>query len=313
MSTRYPRICGVFNQKGGVGKSLVSSILAEYAAIKQSMNVLVVDLDMQCNSSDYWVGMENCPNSPGGQLPPKHPEYIAGEPDFKDVEERSTIADTFYGKEILEYETYINPKNGFTGKVNILLGHPSLLEKINTEFSNDSGQIEPNVINRLREVLFNEYVGEEYELVILDTGPSRNPVFRSAIRAATHALIPFECEEKSMQGINAMMQVIQSENFSRSESNGVELVGLVPNKVRINTNLHRGTLDLLHERLPNFMMPYDLYLPQSTAFPERDLKGINPRSIFQISKSHTALKHSEALCQYVLERIFGKGRVHKAA
>jgi chromosome partitioning protein len=61
------------------------------------------------------------------------------------------------------------------------------------------------------------------------------------------------------------------------------------------------------------MMPYDLYLPQSTAFPERDLKGINPRSIFQINQSHTAFKHSEALCKYILERIFGKARVSKVA
>ena len=59
MAIKMPIILGIFNQKGGVGKSLVTSIVAEYAAIKADMNVLVVDLDMQCNSSDYWVGMEN--------------------------------------------------------------------------------------------------------------------------------------------------------------------------------------------------------------------------------------------------------------
>ena len=57
MKRQLPYILGVFNQKGGVGKSLVSAIVAEYAAIKAKMNVLVVDLDMQCNSSDYWVGI----------------------------------------------------------------------------------------------------------------------------------------------------------------------------------------------------------------------------------------------------------------
>jgi len=306
-----PVIIAVVNQKGGVGKSLVSSIVAEYASIKANMNVLVVDLDMQCNSSDYWVGMENSPQSNGGQLPPIHPDWVEGHEDYEGIEQRSTIADTFYGKEILAYETFISPNNGFKGKVDCLLGHPSLLEKINTEFSNESGQIESKVINRLKEVLFNEFVGEEYDLVVLDTGPSRNPVFRSAIRCATHAVIPFEPEEKSLQGINAMIQVIQSDNFSRPDDNQLKLVGLIPNKVKMNTKLHKGTLDMLYDKLNPIMLPRDLYLPNSTAFPERDLKGINPKSIFQISKHHTALKHSESLCNHILNKVFGETDINK--
>ncbi|MEZ8191708.1 MULTISPECIES: ParA family protein [Vibrio] len=310
MSSKNPLILGVFQQKGGVGKTAVSSIVAEYASIKTHMNVLVVDLDMQCNSSDYWVGMESSSQSTGGQLPPIHPDWSADDPDCEDIEERSTIADTFYGKEVLPYETFVNPKNGFTGKVDCLLGHPALLEKINTEFSNESGQIEKKVINRLKEVLFNEYVGEDYDLVVLDTGPSRNPVFRSAIRCATHAVIPFEPEEKSMQGINAMIQVIQSDNFARDDENQLNLVGLVPNKVKINTKLHKGTLDMLHESLGSIMLPDDIYLPYSIAYPERDLKGISPKSIFQISKHHTALKHSESLCKHILCEIFGSVEIN---
>lgn len=310
MHRQTPYILGIYQQKGGVGKSLVSSIVAEYAAIKTHMSVLVVDLDMQCNSSDYWVGMESSPQSTGGQLPPKHPDWEADNDDYEGIEQRSTIADTFYGKEVLPYETFINHKNGFKGKVDCLLGHPALLEQINTEFSNASGQIETKVINRLKDVLFNEYVGEEYDLVVLDTGPSRNPVFRSAIRCATHAVIPFEPEEKSMQGINAMIQVIQSDNFSRSDDEQLELIGLVPNKVKRNTNLHKGTLEMLHSKLGSIMLPRELYLPNSTAFPERDLKGINPKSIFQISKHHTALQHSEALCKHILCEIFGKSKIN---
>lgn len=311
MKQQLPYILGVFNQKGGVGKSLVSAIVAEYAAIKAKMNVLVVDLDMQCNSSDYWVGMENAPHATGGQLPPIHPDYVEGHEDFIDVEARSTIADTFFGKEILAYETFVKAENGFEGKVDCLLGHPALLEKINTEFSNDSGQIEAKVINRLKDVLYNEFVAQEYDLVVLDTGPSRNPVFRSAIRCATHACIPFEPEEKSLQGINAMIQVITSENYSRSNEEQLQLIGLVPNKVKANTKLHKSTLELLYNELPSIMLPRDLYLPNSTAFPERDLKGINPKSIFQISKHHTALQHSVTLCEHIIGSIFTPSELKK--
>jgi chromosome partitioning protein len=294
-------VLAVLNQKGGVGKTTVSAVLAEYAAIALGLRVLVVDLDMQCNSSDYWVGMEPAPNATGGQLPPPHPDYD-GDPD---IEERSSIADTFFGKAALPYPTYIEPNNGFKGRVEILMGHPERLERINTEFDNASGRIDSEVIQRIGNVLHQEAIVEDYDLVILDTGPSRNPVFRAALRAATHTVIPFEPEEKSLQGINAMLQAITSENFSRNPEDEVKLVGLLPNKVRTSTRIHMSTLDMLREELPEILCPSDIFLPQSTAYPERDIKGITPKSIFQIANSHKARQQAELVGDYVLSNVLG--------
>lgn len=294
------KVLAVLNQKGGVGKTTVASVIAEYAAIVAKKNVLVVDLDMQCNSSDYWVGMESAPQATGGQLPPLHPDYD-GDPD---LDSRSSIADIFFGKAVLPHSTYIREENGFENIVEVMVGHPSLLERINSEFDNASGKISSMIIDRLGEFLHMEDVAETYDLIILDTGPSRNPIFRSAVRAATHAIIPFEPEEKSLQGINAMLQVIQSENFSRSDTDQLQLIGLCPNKVRANTNIHRSTLEMLHHELGQVMFPEDVYLPQSTAFPERDLKGISPRSIFQISAQHAAHRQSSAVGAYITKHVF---------
>lgn len=293
-------VLAVLNQKGGVGKTTVASVIAEYAAIVAKKNVLVVDLDMQCNSSDYWVGMESAPQATGGQLPPLHPDYD-GDPD---LDSRSSIADIFFGKAVLPHATYIREENGFANTVEVMVGHPSLLERINSEFDNASGKISSMIIDRLGEFLHMEDVANTYDLIILDTGPSRNPIFRSAVRSATHAIIPFEPEEKSLQGINAMLQVIQSENFSRSDADQLQLIGLCPNKVRANTNIHRSTLEMLHQELGKVVFPEDVFLPQSTAFPERDLKGISPRSIFQISAQHAAHKQSSAVGAYVMKHIF---------
>lgn len=302
MFTYKSKVLAVLNQKGGVGKTTVASVIAEYAAIVAKKNVLVVDLDMQCNSSDYWVGMETAPHATGGQLPPLHPDYD-GDPD---LDSRSNIADIFFGKAVLPHSTYIRPEKGFSHSVDIMVGHPALLERINSEYDNSSGKIASMIIDRLGEFLHMEDVAETYDLIILDTGPSRNPIFRSAVRAATHAIIPFEPEEKSLQGINAMLQVIQSENFSRAEDHQLNLIGLCPNKVRSNTNIHRSTLEMLHRELGSIMFPADVFLPQSTAFPERDLKGISPRSIFQISTQHVAHKQSSSVGEYAITRIFGK-------
>ncbi len=302
MFTYRSKVLAVLNQKGGVGKTTVASVIAEYAAIVAKKNVLVVDLDMQCNSSDYWVGMESAPQATGGQLPPLHHDY-GGDPD---LDSRSNIADIFFGKAVLPHSTYICEERGFKHTVEIMVGHPALLERINSEYDNSSGKIASLIIDRLGEFLHMEDVANTYDLIILDTGPSRNPIFRSAVRAATHAVIPFEPEEKSLQGINAMLQVIQSENFSRSDDTQLKLIGLCPNKVRSNTNIHRRTLEMLHDELGSVMFPSDVYLPQSTAFPERDLKGISPRSIFQISEQHVAHKKSSAVGKFVIKNIFGK-------
>lgn len=300
------RVLAVLNQKGGVGKTTLAAVIAEYAAIHGGKNVLVVDLDMQCNSSDYWIGMESDPTATGGQVPPKHPDYD-GDPA---LEERSSIADIFYGKAVLPHKTYICRENDFPHDVDVMVGHPALLESINTQYDNASGKIASQIIDRLGEFLHMPEVAESYDLIILDTGPSRNPIFRAAVRAATHAIIPFEPEEKSLQGINAMLQAIQSENFSRASGHELALIGLCANKVRTNTNLHRSTMTMLQEQLGSIMLPEDTYLPQSTAFPERDLKGINPRSIFAIPASHPARTAAERVGSYVVERIFG---AHKAS
>lgn len=294
------KVLAVLNQKGGVGKTTVASVIAEYAALVAKKNVLVIDLDMQCNSSDYWIGMESAPQATGGQIPPIHPDYD-GDPD---VESRSSIADIFFGKAVLPHTTFINPDNGYENSVDVMVGHPALLERINSEYDNSSGKIASMIIDRLGDFLHMPEVAESYDLIILDTGPSRNPIFRSAVHAATHTIIPFEPEEKSLQGINAMLQVIQSENFSRSSEAQLKLIGLCPNKVRSNTNIHRGTLEMLHRELGGIMFPVDVYLPQSTAFPERDVKGIQPKSIFQISASHPAKKHSNAVGKHTLKHIF---------
>jgi chromosome partitioning protein len=293
-------ILAVVNQKGGVGKTTVASVIAEYAATYGKGNVLIVDLDMQCNSSDFWVGMEASPQSVGGFLPPIHPDYEA---DDESTEERSSIADIFFGKMVMPHSTYINTDNDFPNSVDIMVGHPALLERINSEYDNASGKISSEIINRLGELLHLPDVAEAYELIILDTGPSRNPIFRAAIRAATHAIIPFEPEEKSLQGINSMLQVIESENFSRGDDNQLKLIGLCPNKVRANTKLHRNVLNSLHTNLPGLMLPEDVYLPHSTTFPERDVKGARPRSMLQISSSHPARVHSENVGRHIMGQL----------
>lgn len=288
------------NQKGGVGKTLISGLLAEYLALCEHKRVLLVDLDMQCNSTDQWIGMEVFSEEIGGQLPPRHPAYVPG----MDVNERSSIADIFYGKAVLPYESWLTENIGHGGFVDVMCGHPRLLEEINTAFAKSVTHLDSKVHNRLREFLALDDVQQSYDFIILDTGPSRTPIFRAAIRAASHLIIPFTPEEKDMQGITAMLQILRHENYARpGDDEKLNLIGLLPNKVRTSTNLHMTNLNSFLQLHRDITFPRDGWLNLLTAFPERDKKGSRPKSVFELSEKSVARVMAYRMASFVYENI----------
>jgi chromosome partitioning protein len=307
------KVLAVVNQKGGVGKTTVVSVLGEFGGLhwqvaegkkKRDARILIVDLDMQCNTSDYFVGMEAAPQVRGGQLPPKHPDFD-GSDEYK---ERSTIADIFDGLLVLPHVVQLKSKIKNV-EIDVIVGHPKELEEINEKFDRASGEIDRKVVNRLGQLLHSESVADYYDLVILDTGPSRNPTFRAALRAATHAVVPFEPEEKSLQGVNSMAQAIASENFNRKKSEvKLKVVGLLPNKVRIGVQLHKDIINKITKNLSSLAMPEGVFLPLSIAFPKRDVKGARPKSIFDLRASDNARKKSIEVCEYIYNSVFETGK-----
>ena len=297
-------IVACMNQKGGVGKTLVTGLLAEWFALIRNQRVLIVDLDMQCNTTDHWVGMDLAPNAIGGQLPPIHPDY---NPEWE-VNERSSVADIFYGTPILPYTTWLKNADTSepTGFVDVLCGHPQKLEAINVTFGRADGHLDQRVQNRLKTFFVDPEIQESYDLILLDTGPSRSPIFRAAVRAASHVLIPFRPEEKDIQGITAMLQVIRQENYARPNANEkLKLIGLLPNMVR-PTKLHEDNLFLLRKEHDAIMFPTGSWLSHLTAYPERDAKGSRPKSVFELPVNSLPYQQSSAMANYVERIILGE-------
>lgn len=309
MFTYRSNVLVVFNQKGGVGKTTTVSILTEYGALihkikdgrkKRKTRVLVIDVDMQCNTSEYFVGMEPAPEEKGGQLPPKHPDWEGEE----HINERSTIVDWFdeNGKQLLPHTVSV----GDDCTIDVIVGHPAEIEELNERYDRKSGDIDERIVNHLGYLVHDEAVAESYDLIIIDTGPSRSPIFRAALRAATHVIIPFEPEEKSLQGVNAMVQAVNSENMSRKRGQPqIDNIGLLPNKVRVGTKLHRECTQLVRDMLPKLALDDELYIPLATAIPARDVKGARPATIFHLGKREQARIKAEAVGKAVYERIFG--------
>ena len=300
ISTNIP-IISAANQKGGAGKTTTVGLLAEWFALIRHKRVLIVDLDMQCNSTDQWIGMELAPEVIGGQLPPPHPDY---NPEWQ-VNERSTIADVFYGIPVLPYVSWLNNQDDEAkGTVEVMCGHPQKLEEVNISFNRTDGQLDQRVHNRLNEFFSDPEIQKSYDLILLDNGPSRNPLFRAAVRACTHIVIPFRPEEKDIQGITSMLQILRQENYSRSnERTKLQLIGLLPNMVR-PTKLHEDNLNFLKEEHNAILFPQNAWLSHLTAFPERDVKGSKPKSVFALPENSLARTQATAMAQYVDRAIF---------
>lgn len=282
------------NNKGGVGKTKVSMILAEYFSYVCNIKTLAIDFDPQCNLSRRFLKMELDPSSPQGHYPPLHPDY-----DPKNSEEdlswdgRSSIANIFFGEAVIPYPTFIKNLDIAPANADQLL----LAEAVRKV------EVAEKVHNQLHKFLSCKEVQDNYEIVIVDTAPSKGPLTISAIKAATHIIIPSVMEAQPIQGIYGMMQLWMQESLAREEGRPIELIGILPNIFRQN-NLHRDMLESLKSSssISKYVMP--VTLGQRVAFAEVDVDGALPRSIFDLSDSDLAKQEAIEMCKFVKKKVF---------
>lgn len=284
------------NNKGGVGKTKISILLAEYIATFLNKKVLAIDFDPQCNFSQRFINMEIDPSAPSGRMPPIHPDYDINEPENAGWDGRSSIADIFFNPGIIPYPTYLE-------NLDIAPGHSDRLLAAEAVRRNE---VIERVYNQLDNFVNLPEVNQAYDVIIIDTPPSKGPLTVSAFRAATHILIPSIMEEQPIQGIYGMLQLWMQESIRRDKTRPLNLLGILPNMFR-NTNLHRDLLETLEnsEGTTRYMMP--VKLQQLTAFAEVDAEGAIPKTIFSLPNSSSAKQQALNVCEYICGRVFLNG------
>lgn len=207
----------VFNQKGGVGKSTITSNLAAISA-HAGLRTLLIDLDPQGNSTQYIMGQ-------GGE----HLDYSLV--DFYDQALNFKIRPK-QSKEFIAESPYEN--------LHVLGSHPGLEElqvKLESRYK----------IFKLREAM--EELAGQYDRVYIDTPPALNFFSRSALIAANSVLIPFDCDEFARR---ALYNLLDSLNEIRADHNpGLALEGIVINQFQPRASLPQKLVDELRaEGLP---------------------------------------------------------------
>jgi chromosome partitioning protein len=209
----------VFNQKGGVGKSSITTNLAAISAA-YGYRTLLVDLDSQCNTSQYVLGA-------GAESP---------EDNIADYYQQ-TLGFNLFRREPMDFVHDTNFENLY-----IVPGHHDLLDI-------ESKLQSKHKIYKLRDLLGE--LGSEFDRIYIDTPPAFNFYSLSALIAADKVLIPFDCDAFSRKALYALLANIQETQEDHSEKLALE--GIVVNQFQPRANQPQRIVDALTEEgLPLF-------------------------------------------------------------
>ena len=224
MKKNTPKILVVANNKGGVGKSLISQLISTYIAFKKNKKVLVVDFDPQGNMS-YRFLKDTRMRDMSSYRPPMHPDYDPSNPEDDDWNGKSSALDMWTENAVIPYPTDLE-------NLDILPSDASLIKDIEAfEYSSSLEEIVKRPYDFFN---MDDFIGCGYDLVLIDTPPAKGPLTQGAIRAATHVLIPLELSNKSLQGLAGMVDLVNRQNVYRPANNQAKIIGLLKNKVDYN-------------------------------------------------------------------------------
>jgi chromosome partitioning protein len=213
----------VFNQKGGVGKTSITCNLAAIGAA-MGLRTLVVDLDVQGNTTHYLVGEIDA------EAYPAEAQGVAAL--FKQTVGSRRMAqnpDSFVWETPYE-NLFLMPSS------------PAL--------TNMEKELESRYkIYKLRDAL--DKLADEYDRIYIDTPPNFNFYSKSALIAAHTLIIPFDCDTFARQSLYSLMDNIVE--LQEDHNPDLEVEGIVINQFNSQARLP-GTLvsELREEGLPIF-------------------------------------------------------------
>lgn len=299
MTSKKPEIIVVANNKGGVGKSLITQLVSTYLAFKKNKKGLVLDFDPQGNASYRFLRDQRIRDM-SNYSPPLHPDYDPNSTEDADWDGRSSALDMWTNNPVVPYPTDLP-------NLDIMPSNASLIKDIEAFEYSDSLE---DIVQRPYD-FFNmpEFIECGYDFVIIDTPPAKGPLTQAAIRAANHVLIPLELSNKSLQGLAGMVDLINRQNIRRPSNAQTKIIGLYKNKVDYNKRTPQNRIiDTIkaNPMLCNLLIE-DIELHDSPRAVDID------EDQAPITAPYTELKdndrfaiESAQLGEYVYSRIFGE-------
>jgi len=199
----------VYHNKGGVGKTTVAVNLAA-ALRKKGKRVLLIDLDSQANTT-FATGLIKFQFEEDDNLRESNIYHVIESGEFNFIQD------------IALPSHYFN-----TPELDVVPSHINLIE----------GQYKLNQIgaSKTRLVTKLKKVESEYDVVIIDTPPSRDLYAQVALIAADYLIIPSDLKPFANQGLLSVKSFIKEVNEFREiiGKPPITLMGVLPSKIATN-------------------------------------------------------------------------------
>lgn len=200
-------ILSIYHNKGGVGKSTVAvNTAAGFSS--QGYRVLLIDLDAQANST-FATGLIKYQFDEDSDLKDRNVSHIIESEDLYSIDEIKRRSSNFNNPEI-----------------DVIPSHLSLIEKIYK-------------LNQKQVVCFLclhsklQAVKDQYDIVIIDTPPSRDLYAQVALVVSDYLIIPSDMKAFSNQGLHNVKSFISELEAPRKfiSKKPLQILGVLPSKI----------------------------------------------------------------------------------
>ncbi|MBE1302019.1 MAG: AAA family ATPase [Alteromonadaceae bacterium] len=216
------RVVSIVARKGGVGKTFTAIQTAVNAAFggpekkKPRLKVLFVDVDSQQNSTYFFLKHFGAVQSFQKVLLPKNPDCEEGQ--------IYNITDIFMGNDFIEYPTqyenlHIIPSDG-------------QIDNFKNEYRDMSeDDLAASTVVQFKKLI--QLVEDDYDLIVIDTPPSKTNACQGAIAASTDCIVVANLDawnaENALPGI--MSDIEYNNSQFRNMENPINIAGILINKV----------------------------------------------------------------------------------
>lgn len=281
------KVIAIYHNKGGVGKTTISVNLAS-ALRKSGKKVLLIDLDSQANTT-FAAGLIKF--------------QFDEDDDLKDKNIRHVLesGDAYLIPEVARRSHFFN-----TPEIDVIPAHVSLIDVQDTLNRLSSGKT--RLISKLKQV------EAAYDVVIIDTPPSRDFYAQVALIAADYLIIPSDLKPFANQGLNNVRTFLQEANEFREMigKEPLKVLGVLPSKIATNSRF----LEYVFPKQRQVIMDrYQFPLMESVIYDRvalshcmdktilvGDLQIPDPKSVLEFAPDSQSAAEFELLAKEVAEK-----------